>query len=66
MRIQGQPVLEDFDIAVESAGKPVGVVKTFPHILLTDQLTVELIPKTSGAGTDQSAPVLSALEVIGQ
>ncbi len=65
VRIQGQLVLDDFDIAAESAGQSAGIVKTFPGILLTDQLIVELVPKPPVAGADRSAPILCGLEVIG-
>jgi hypothetical protein len=67
VRIQDELVLEDFDIAAESTGTAVGVVKTFRDIPLTDRLTVELVPKThdaTAANAANAAPLLCGLEVI--
>jgi hypothetical protein len=68
VRIQGELVLEDFDIAAASAGTAGGFVKTFRDVPLTDRLTVELVPKSYDNATENAAtnaaPLWCGLEVI--
>jgi len=68
VRIQGERVLEDFDIAAASAGTAGGVIKTFRDVPLTDRLTVELVPKSHDTAAENAAtnaaPLWCGLEVI--
>lgn len=62
VKIQGETVLKDFDIAKEAGGSRNALVREFRNIQAADQLIVELVPKTKEL-TETTAPILSAIEV---
>jgi hypothetical protein len=62
VRLQGQTVLKDFDIA-KNAGVRTALIKEFRGIQASDALTLEFIPK-SKVLTPTTAPTLSGLELM--
>jgi hypothetical protein len=46
VRMQGQPVLTDFDIALEAGGADRGVVREFPGVLIDEALELEFTAST--------------------
>ena len=62
VKLQGQTVLKDFDIAKE-AGVRTALVKEFAHVKANETLTLEFVPK-SAAITPATAPILSAIELF--
>jgi len=62
VKIQGETVLEDFDIVKEAGGSRNAIVREFRDVQAADQLIVELVPKAEEL-TDVTAPILSAIEV---
>jgi hypothetical protein len=65
VKIQGKPVLADFDLAREAGGRDRAVVKEFSHIPVQDKLTIELVPKAGNREPDQT-PILQGLEIVCQ
>ncbi len=63
VQLQGQTVLEDFDIVAATGGKNRALVKQFDDIVTSDAVRVELIPKTERV-TELTAPVLSGIEIL--
>jgi outer membrane protein assembly factor BamB len=61
--LQGKIVLKDFDIAKEAGGARRSLVKEFPDIQASGQLTVRLTP--SALAADQR-PILCGIEIIAQ
>ena len=59
--IQGEPVLQDFDIVREAGAPHRVVVKEFGNILAGEKLTVSFIP--SGAASNGKS-LVSGLEVL--
>jgi hypothetical protein len=62
VKIQGEKLLEDFDIVKEAGGSRCALVREFHGIQAADQLIVELIPKATKV-TDDTAPILCAIEL---
>lgn len=58
--IQGKPVLKGFDASAENEAR---TVREFPGVKVTDNLLVELTPK-SEAADGASLPVVCAIEVV--
>ena len=58
--LQGKTVLRDFDIAKQTDGPLRSIVKQFPHIIIADELTISLTPRTDGPG----GPLLNGVELI--
>jgi len=63
VKLQGQTVLENFDVATEADGAGKALVREVSGIHVTDNLHVELVPKTEKPSQQQS-PLLSAIEVV--
>ncbi len=62
VKLQGETVLEGFDVAVEADDSQQRVVREFSNVKVTDSLLLELVAKnTSGDAT--SVPVVCAIEV---
>lgn len=57
VKIQGDKVIDNLDIAQEAGGNNIALVKAFSGIEASGQMTIELIPQ-SGA-----APLLNAVEI---
>ncbi|MBA4389141.1 MAG: hypothetical protein C0404_14305 [Verrucomicrobia bacterium] len=57
VKIQGQTVLTDFDIAQQAGGADKAVIRVFNGIAGLDRMTVDLVPKTG-------VPIISAIELI--
>jgi hypothetical protein len=56
--LQGQEVLDHFDVAKEAPGRRRGLVKQFAGVLVRDQLVVTLKP------CGKRPPILSGLEIV--
>ncbi len=63
VKIQGQTVLENFDIVAAAGERACAITKAFRGISAADKITIELVPKRRGG---QSGPQLCALEVFAQ
>jgi len=63
VRLQGEVVLADFDIAAAAGGGNRAVVKDFRGIVAARALTLELVPKAKQI-TDATAPILCGLEIL--
>jgi len=61
--IQGQTVLEDFDIVRETGGRLKAVVKEFKGIEAGEALRIELVPTVSDP-TPEQLPLLNAIELF--
>jgi outer membrane protein assembly factor BamB len=60
--LQGQPVLDDFDIVKAAGGSLQSIVKEFGGVIIEKELTVNF---TRTAGT-QAGPILSGIELIAE
>ncbi len=63
VKLQGNVVLKDFDIAQATGGGNRAVVKQFGGIVATRALVVELVPHAETPAAD-TAPVLSGIEIL--
>jgi len=63
VKLQGKPVLVNFDIIKETGKKHTALIKEFKNIEAADTVTLELITKVSDADA-MSVPVISGMEVI--
>ena len=63
IRLQNQLVLEDFDVFEEANGISRGVMKEFENIVVSENLTIELVPKFAVSDKAQM-PVLSFIEIV--
>ena len=61
--LQGEPVLEGFDIVKEAGGAEKAVIKEFNGIRVADKLTLEMVPAKETPGKDE-APLLNFIEVV--
>ncbi len=61
VKLQGQQVLNDFDVVRDAGGPRRALVKEFKGIKAAELLVVEFVPRTPPASG--SAPILSALEL---
>jgi hypothetical protein len=57
--LNGQTVLEDFDIVAQAGSPNVGIVRTFQGIRASDFLTVSLTPADANSET-----VLCGIEIV--
>lgn len=62
IKLNGETVAEDFDIAKAAGGRNQVTIQEFPGIHVTDKLKIELVPKTQNPGED-AAPILNSIEV---
>jgi outer membrane protein assembly factor BamB len=58
VRIQGEPVLEKFDIVAEANGPKRGITRRFEHIRAANLMSFELIPRT------EKRPIISGIEIV--
>jgi outer membrane protein assembly factor BamB len=65
VKLQGKTVLEAFDVAKEAGGSDRAVVKEFAGIEVTENLLIELLPKTADSSPGKT-PILQAVEIIRQ
>jgi outer membrane protein assembly factor BamB len=63
VKLQGQTVLEDFDIVAVAPGSRRPVVKDFPGLTVARAVRLELVPKAPTPGPD-SEPILSGIEIL--
>jgi outer membrane protein assembly factor BamB len=59
LKVQGETVLEGFDVAAAAGGRAKAVVHEIPNVQVKDKLLLELLPQTDG-----QSPILSAIEVM--
>ncbi|MBN2448766.1 MAG: PQQ-binding-like beta-propeller repeat protein [Lentisphaeria bacterium] len=62
IRLQGEAVATDVDVAREASGTGAAVTKEFQGISATQAVLVDFVPKGSGATPDQ-VPILSGIEI---
>ena len=62
VRLQGEDVLEEFDIVAESGGRNVGLVKQFDGVEVNDKLTIEFEADSGTAAN--TAPLICGVEFI--
>jgi len=65
VKLQGETVLENFDIAAAAGGKDRAVFRQFDQIEVTDNLLIELVPKGDASQPDR-LPILQGVEVVRQ
>ena len=63
IKLQGQTVLENFDVFEAAGGRDQAVVKEFKGVDVRGSLTLELVPKRFAPARERS-PTLSAIEVF--
>lgn len=61
VKLQGQTVAENFDIAKTAGGRNRVVLQSFPGIKVQDKLVIELAPNTEAA---DARPLLNSIEVV--
>jgi len=65
VRVQGQTLLEDFDILEVAQAPNRAVVREFRDIPVTDNLIIEFVPQVANP-TQEEAPLVCGLEVLRQ
>ena len=65
IKLQGQTVARDFDVAAVAAGADRAVVRQFTNVAVRDNLLVEFVPHGAATAKDQ-VPLVNAIEVIRQ
>lgn len=65
VKLQGKTVLEDFDVVKAAGGSRRPVVREFKDVVAASVMALQLVPKSRRL-TDRTAPIISAIEVIGQ
>jgi hypothetical protein len=65
VRLQGKPVLEDFDVVEAAGGRDRAVCKEFEGVEVSDRLVIELLPKTANPAPEQ-APIVQGVEIVRQ
>ena len=60
--LQGERVLEDFDVVADAGGQDRGIVKEFSGVPVADTLHVFLQP----ANDETAAPILAGIEIIAE
>ncbi|HIE51018.1 MAG TPA: methyltransferase domain-containing protein [Armatimonadetes bacterium] len=63
VKLQGQVVLEGFDILREAGARNRAIVKEFKGLEVTDNLTVEFVPRVENP-TKKQAPLICGIEVL--
>ncbi len=64
VKLQGKPVLVNFDILKEAGKKHTALIKEFKNIEARDVMMLEMIPKSAANAT--STPIISGMEVIAE
>lgn len=62
VKVQGKEVFKGLDIAAEAGGTRRALTRKLDNVRVTDQLTIELVAKSSGL-TPEQMPTLSAIEI---
>ena len=62
IKLQGKVVAQNVDVVKEAGGRGKALVRTFQGVKVTDNLAVELVPRSKGKALHE-VPILSALEV---
>ncbi len=65
IKLQGRLVEEDFDIVKAAGGSNRAVVQQFDGVEVSDNLTIELVPKAANP-TPQQLPILQGVEIVRQ
>jgi len=65
VKLQGKPVLTDFDVVKEAGGPRRAIVKEFKGVAASKEMVLEMSAKKQPV-TDRTAPVLSAIEVLAE
>lgn len=63
VQLQGQTILEEFDVVTAAGGARRPVVKEFADLTVRRAVFLEFVPKTVAPAAD-SAPILSAIELL--
>jgi hypothetical protein len=63
VRLQGETVLEDFDVVRAARGARRAVVREFDGIAARRAVVLEFVPKAAEV-TARTAPILSAVELL--
>jgi len=63
LKLQGKPMLRDFDIIREAGRKNRALVKEFSGVVASSELTLELVPKAKQL-TERTEPIINAIEVV--
>lgn len=63
VRLQGKPVLENFDVVAAAGGVCTPVVREFAGVTARRAVFLEFVPKSAAPAAD-SAPILSAIELL--
>lgn len=66
VKLQGNVVLENFDIAEATGGQNRSIVMEFPNVAVRGKLLVEFEPTSPEEANATTVPVLSGIEVIRQ
>jgi len=64
IKLQGQVVLDDFDIVREAGGSCKAIVRQFRGIAVSDNLEIELVAQDKNLSSKNSMPVLCGVEVL--
>lgn len=64
IKLQGQMVLEGFDVVKEATGPARAVTREFPGVSVDRDLEIELIPRNQKPSSMTQAPVLCGVEVL--
>ncbi|HUU20432.1 MAG TPA: PQQ-binding-like beta-propeller repeat protein [Sedimentisphaerales bacterium] len=64
IKLQGQVVLDDFDIVREAGGSCKAVVRQFRGIAVSDNLKIELVAQDEKLSSKNGVPVLCGVEVV--
>ncbi len=64
IKLQGQVVLDDFDIVREAAGSCKAVVRQFRGIAVSRDLEIELVTQDKKLSSKNGVPVLCGVEVL--
>ncbi len=65
VKLQGRTVLKDFDVVREAGAGNRALVREFKGIRASDELALELIPKSEGL-TKTTAPIIIGIEVVAE
>ena len=64
IKLQGQVVLDDFDIVREAGGPCKAIVRQFRGIAVSDNLKIELVAQDKNLSSKNGVPVLCGVEVL--
>jgi hypothetical protein len=64
IKLQGQLVLEDFDIAREAGGSFKAIIRQFRGIAVSRDLEIELVAQDKKLSSKNGVPVLCGVEVV--